>query len=84
MTDDYHLKDIERRLAEEGETAELGVHLDQRGDRVFVTGQVASEASRRAVIDRVTALCPGHEVVDQLTCAERTLGDPPTTSEDLR
>lgn len=70
---------IERRLAEESETAELGVHLSEHGDRVFVTGQVASEASRRAVLDRVAALCPGQQVVDQLTCAEGTLGDPPGT-----
>ena len=49
MTDPYRLKDIERRLAEESGTAELGIHLGEHGDRVFVTGQVASEASRRAV-----------------------------------
>jgi hypothetical protein len=78
------LREVERRLAEEEATAELSVHLSDRGGRVVVDGQVASEASRRAVLDRVGALLPGLEVVDQLTCAEETLGGPPRAPEDLR
>ncbi len=84
MTDSYELRDVERRLAEEEGTAELGVRLSRHGDRVVVTGEVASDASRRAVLGRVAALCAGTEVVDQLTCAEETLGQPPRPSEDLR
>lgn len=84
MTGTYRLKDVERRLAEEAGTAELGVHLTQHGDKVVVHGEVSSEGSRRAVLDRVADLCPGQEVVDELTCAERTLSSPPHPAEDLR
>lgn len=78
------LRDVERRLAEEEATAELSVHLADHGGRVVVDGQVASEASRRAVLDRVRSLLPDVEVVDQLSCAEETLGGPPRAPEDLR
>ncbi len=84
MTGTYQLRDVERRLAEEAATAELGVHLSEHGRRVVVHGQVSSEASRRAVLGRVGELCPDREVVDELTCAEQTLSDPPHPAEDLR
>lgn len=84
MTSRPSLRDVERHLAEEDATAELGVHLSERGDRVAVHGQVASEASRTAVLDRVRELLPDVEVIDQLTCAEETLGGPPRPPEDLR
>jgi hypothetical protein len=78
------LREVERRLAEEESTAELGVHLSERGGRVVIDGQVASETSHRAVLDLVGALLPGVEIVDQLTCAEETLAGPPRPAEDLR
>lgn len=84
MTGTYQLRDVERRLAEEAGTAELGVHLTEHGDTVVVHGEVSSEGSRRAVLDRVRALCPGREVLDELTCAEQTLSSPPHGAEDLR
>lgn len=84
MTESYRLKDVERRLAEEDATAELGVHLREHDGRVLVQGQVASESSRHAVLDRVAALLPGRAVVDRLTCTESTLGDRPRAAEELR
>lgn len=84
MTGTYQLKDAERRLAEEAGTAELGVHLTQHGEKVVVHGEVCSEGSRLAVLDRVASLCPGLKVVDELTCAEQTLSRPPHAAEDLR
>lgn len=84
MTGTYQLKDAERRLAEEAATAELGVRLSEHGGKVVVHGEVASDDSRRAVLERVASLCPGREVVDQLTCAEQTLSSPPHAAEDLR
>jgi hypothetical protein len=78
------LRDVERRLAEEDATAELGVHLDQRGEKVLVHGQVSSEDARRAVLDRVGELLPGTEVVDQLNCSAERLAGPPPTPEQLR
>lgn len=84
MTGTYQLKDVERRLAEEAATAELGVHLTEHGGKVVVHGAVCSEGSRRAVLDRVATLCPDREVVDELTCAEQTLSRPPHAAEELR
>lgn len=84
MTGTYQLKDAERRLAEEAGTAELGVRLSEHAGKVVVHGEVSSEGSRRAVLDRVAALCPDREVVDELTCAEQTLSSPPHASEELR
>lgn len=84
MTSRPTLRDVERCLAEEEATAELSVHLSERRDMVVVHGQVASEATRRAVLDRVAELLPGCEVVDQLTCAEATLAEPPRAAEELR
>lgn len=84
MTRRPTLRDVERHLADEDATAELGVHLGERGDRVAVHGQVASEASRVAVLDRVRELLPGTEIVDELTCAEDTLDGPPRAPEELR
>jgi hypothetical protein len=84
MTGTYQLRDVERRLAEEAATAELGVHLTEHGTKVVVHGQVSSEDSRRAVLERVASLCPGREVLDQLTCAEQTLSRPPHGAEELR
>jgi hypothetical protein len=84
MTDAYQLRDVERRLAEEAATAELGVHLTERGSHLVVQGLVASEQSRQAVLERVRALCPDHDVVDQLTCAEEALDQPPHRAEELR
>jgi hypothetical protein len=84
MTGTYQLKDVERRLAEEAGTAELGIHLTEHGDKVVVHGEVSSEGSRQAVLERVRGLCPGREVVDELTCAEQTLSSPPHGAEELR
>ena len=83
-TGSYQLRDVERRLAEEAATAELGVHLSEHGGTVVVHGQVSSEDSRRAVLDRVASLCPGRRVLDQLTCTQDSLSVPPHGAEDLR
>lgn len=78
------LRDVERRLAEEHGTAELGVHLEDRGGRLVVHGHVSSEDRRRAVLDRITELLPTAAVVDQLSCAEEHLGGVARPPEDLR
>lgn len=84
MTPGPSLRDVERQLAEEDETAELGVHLSEHGDTVVVQGEVASHASLRAVLDRVRALRPDQEIIDQLTCVEDALDRTPRAAERLR
>lgn len=78
------LRDVERRLAEEEGTAELGVRLDDRRGKVVVHGHVSSEEGRRAVLARVGELLPDAEVVDELTCAEQHLAGGTRPPEDLR
>ena len=84
MTDTYQLRDVERRLAEDERTSELGVHLAEAGGRLFVRGQVSSEAGRQAVLAVIAEMCPGTEVADEMTCDEESLGRRPETAEDIR
>ena len=83
MTDDpYYLQGrIERRLAEDPATAELGVRVAVHGGAVFLTGQVASEERRRHVVAAATEEAGGLEVHDDLGI---TAADAPTGAEELR
>lgn len=83
MPNTYQLRAIERRLAEDHRTHELGVHLAVRGGRLFVSGTVSSEESRSAVLEVVREGRDGLEVVDDLVCEEAALRHPPTTSEEI-
>jgi hypothetical protein len=85
MTDlsTYDLREVERALAEDDGTAELGIRLSVKGGRLFVRGDVASDERRHAVLDRVAGHCPGADVVDELTCAEEGLGSAPGHREEI-
>jgi hypothetical protein len=82
--DGYDLKELERTLAEDEATAELGVRLSAVGDRVLVRGNVASAQRREEVLARVSQQCGGLAVVDELTCAEADLAQAPGPAEELR
>lgn len=84
MTSTYELKHIEQKLAEDGDIAELGIHLTQHGDQVFVRGQVASSHNGDRVLEVVRRELPGREVVDELTCVESDLSTTPSSSEEIR
>jgi hypothetical protein len=79
----YDLREIERALAEDDGTAELGIRLSVHGGRLFVRGDVASEGRRRAVLDRVAGQCPGTDVVDELTTSAEALGHGPDHREEI-
>ena len=83
MTDPYRLWDVERRLAEDPRTAELGVHLVEHAGRLFVRGQVASEGRRRVVLEIVREMCARADVVDELTSAEEGLSSGPGHAEEI-
>jgi len=72
---------IERRIAEDPETAELGVRVSVRGGAVYLSGDVASEERRMHVVEAATAEAGGLDVHDDLAA---TPADAPTTAEDLR
>jgi hypothetical protein len=82
--DGYRLKDLERRIAEDDEAAELGVHVVRSGDRLFVRGQVASAARRERVLAIVGQECPDVDVVDELGCVEAELATEPGAAEVLQ
>lgn len=84
MPDSYRLRDVERRLAEDERTSELGVHLAEHGGRLFVQGTVAGEAAKQAVLEVVAEQCPDCQVVDELACEEATLGTAPRPAEEIR
>ncbi|HYT09642.1 MAG TPA: BON domain-containing protein [Mycobacteriales bacterium] len=80
--DPYYLQArIERRLAEDPDSAELGVRVAIHAGEVYLTGDVPSDERRRHVVAAALAAAGGRRVHDDLavTCAE-----PPTTAEDLR
>jgi osmotically-inducible protein OsmY len=79
--DPYLAARIQRRLAEDPDTAELGVRVAVHGGAVYLTGDVASAERRRHLVAAAAAEAGGLEVRDdlQVTCAE-----PPTGAEDLR
>jgi osmotically-inducible protein OsmY len=45
----YTAARIQRRIAEDDRVAELGIHVDVRGDEVFLRGQVGTEERRRLI-----------------------------------
>jgi osmotically-inducible protein OsmY len=77
----YLVARIQRRLAEDPDTAELGVRVAVHGGAVYLSGDVASDERRRHLVAAAAAEAGDLEVRDDLrvTCA-----DPPTTAEDLR
>ena len=80
--DPYYLEArIQRRLAEDPDTAELGVRVAVHGGAVYLTGDVASEERRRHLVAAAAAEAGDLEVRDDLRV---TSAEPPTTAEDLR
>ena len=72
---------IQRHLAENPDTAELGVRISVHGDAVFLSGDVPSQQRRERIVEAVRGLVPELRVHDELvvTCA-----DAPVTREELR
>lgn len=83
MTEDpYYLEArIERRLAEDPDTAELGVRVAVHGDAVHLTGDVASEERRAHLVEVARAEAGGLALRDDLRV---TGAEAPVTVEDLR
>lgn len=66
----YTAARVQRALAEDGRTHELGVRVDVRGDQVFLRGRVAGE-ERRLAIGRVAGeAAPGLNVRNEITVIE--------------
>jgi osmotically-inducible protein OsmY len=65
----YKVGRLRRALAEDPRTNELGIGVRVRDRDVHLTGEVACEERRRAVVEVARENLPGHEVYDELTVA---------------
>ncbi len=76
----YLVAHVREALASDGRTNELHVDVTVAGKRVFLSGEVASEAHREAVAEVVRDLVPDLEVHNETSVAPL---DPPTEPEKL-
>lgn len=58
---------IQRRLAEDPRTNELGIHATMRGDVVYLHGEVAGEQRRRLVAEVAGEAAEGREVRNEVS-----------------
>lgn len=58
---------IQRRLAEDPRTHELGIHATMRGDVVYLHGEVAGEQRRRLVAEVAGEAAEGREVRNEVS-----------------
>jgi hypothetical protein len=79
----YDLREVERVLCEDEDTAELGIHLSLHGGRLFVRGDVASGERRDLVLRLVRQHCGDVAIVDELTVAAEGLAHAPDHREEI-
>ncbi len=78
--DVYVVQHVRDALAADPRVGELDLHVSFRGRRVFVTGEVHTEARRSAVGEIVADLLPGREVANETTASPL---DEPSEQESL-
>jgi hypothetical protein len=66
----YLAGDIERALASDPRTGELGVRADVRDDVVILRGEVAGEQRRRLIADVARDAAPGLDVRNEVSVSE--------------
>jgi osmotically-inducible protein OsmY len=71
---------VHQHLAENPDTAELGVRVAVHGDAVYLTGDVPSDERRRRIVAAVRSLVTDRDVRDELAV---TSAEAPVTQEDL-
>lgn len=77
MNDVHLARRLERALADDERTNELGVRIVVTDDRVVAAGEVASDERRRAVLAVLRDEEPGRPVDDQLTLSAEPMGRQP-------
>ncbi|WP_155340385.1 BON domain-containing protein [Acrocarpospora corrugata] len=65
---------IQRAIAEDERTNELGIKVDIRGDQLFLRGQVCEDDQRDRVAEVAAETAPGLVVHNEVTCVE--VGEP--------
>jgi osmotically-inducible protein OsmY len=66
----YTAARIMRRIAEDDRVAELGIHVDVRGDEVFLRGQVGTEERRRLIGLVASEVEPGRHFRNEINIVE--------------
>jgi hypothetical protein len=82
MTDPYLARRLEKALADDERTHELGVHVIATADRLVAHGEVASEERRRVVLQVLHEHEPGLTLTDQLTISGDAV-QPPVGHEPI-
>jgi osmotically-inducible protein OsmY len=79
--DEYELAALHAALAEDEQTAELGLDLQVRGDTLYLTGSVGSEERKAAAGALAERHAGGLRVQNDLTVEH---AEPPTDAEQLQ
>jgi hypothetical protein len=69
-------RDLERVIAADPRTNELGIRIQVRGDHLVVSGEVASEERRGTVLEVVREHATGLEIVDYIMLSAPGPGGP--------
>lgn len=73
-TPQYVAARIQRALAEDDRSNELGIRVDVRGDHVYLRGQVSGDEHLHLIIEVAREAAPGMTVHNEVTLVE--VGDP--------
>ncbi|MBD0349339.1 MAG: BON domain-containing protein [Thermoleophilia bacterium] len=76
----YVIERVHRALAEDPRANVLDVEVTLAGGRVFLTGDVATQARKDAISEVVRELLPDHEVCNETTVVSYA---PATEPEDI-
>lgn len=80
MTDNHTARRLEKALADDARTHELGIGIRVQGDRLVAYGEVASAQRRDAVVAVLQEHEPDAHVSDQITISADAV-DPPRRHE---
>ncbi|GAA4223300.1 osmotically-inducible protein OsmY [Streptosporangium album] len=61
---------VQRALAEDERTNELGIRVDVRGEQLFLRGQVSGDERRALIADVAGEAAPGLTVRNEITVME--------------
>ena len=72
----YKVEHVRAALAEDPRVMELGIDVKIRGEMVFLSGAVSSQARHDAVGDVVAEILPGYEIHNDTSITAGSSGAP--------
>ena len=82
MNDAHLARRLEKALADDERTNELGVHVLATSERLVAVGEVATEDRRQTVLEVLHEHEPQLRITDQITVSSAAL-DPPHRRETI-